>query len=210
MLIHRNRVGEEAFGLGWVSLFWGLFFRILYGKVGANACYFEGDFVCLENHLQFKNITMPLKFFPILYTILLLCSYTPSWCQTPEFDQAESDRLWEVFSSVRMKTQFTDDGEIITKPIFTEEHTDLEGKIIQIKGYLNNTIDIGYFLTQDTFGYACLGGYAWAIKIATSTPFDNYFLRKHIIVTGTLKLNGSNPHKPYYILENPVIKWVEE
>lgn len=93
------------------------------------------------------------------------------------------------------------------KPVFSAPTKALEGKKISLPGYMV-PFDTGLRGTHFMFSSmplnACffcgVGGPETVIEVFAKTPVN--FSEKPIEITGTLRLNASNPDKLIYILEN--------
>lgn len=95
-------------------------------------------------------------------------------------------------------------------PIFTSALKSLDGKSVEVKGYLIPFDPTGYQVALSANPYAACffcgkAGPSSVIVLKMKAPNKKIKTDLYKTVRGTLKLNYNNPEEFYYILENVVI-----
>jgi hypothetical protein len=144
---------------------------------------------------------MKLKF---IFGLLILLGL--SYQVQAQYDKDDDLYYWKVLSKVQKKTTFTEDGEILTTPVFSKVIENLEGKEIILKGYVIPADLTGGVMSLSAFPYSscffCGGaGPESVVEIKAATPII-YRLDKFIVLQGKLKLNRADPLRLMYILED--------
>ncbi|MCP4443100.1 MAG: hypothetical protein GY810_29690 [Aureispira sp.] len=130
--------------------------------------------------------------------------------------------LWDVFLKLKFDIQYDEAiDDVVFKPQFTKDITDLEGKQIEIKGYIvpsdvvatamgESNGDGSMFMLSAYPASSCFfcggGGPESVMEVYPKKPIP--YTKEVVKLKGTLELNQTDYLRMAYILKN--VTWVEE
>lgn len=120
---------------------------------------------------------------------------------------AQSGNLWKTLSKITYKKEYDELlGFKVDKPVFSKDVKKLEGKNVEIRGYI---IPVEGYKSHKEFVFSafpynmcffCGGaGPETVMEVYAANPVE--FTQEPIILKGTLKLNSDDINRLMYILE---------
>ncbi|WP_057937381.1 hypothetical protein [Algoriphagus resistens] len=119
---------------------------------------------------------------------------------------AQSTSVWKSLSEVTYKISEDEYGELYV-PVFSENITKLEGKVVEADGYIipfegmfkPEHIILSSLPLAECF-FCGSGGPETVMEVAMASPIK--YTSNRVRVRGTLTLNSKDPEKLMYILTN--------
>lgn len=111
---------------------------------------------------------------------------------------------WEILEKVKTKSTFNPETEEFSvKYKFSKKIKKLEGKTIQLKGFVLPYSNDELILSRFESHFSCCGGFNLTNTVECElTHSMKDYLGKSVVLEGVLKLNTADPFRRIYILEN--------
>ena len=152
----------------------------------------------------------------MLKTIRFLLFVCIAFCATAPVAQAQSKNLWTTLGKVTFKKQYDEMlGFKVDVPVFADEVRALNGKLVEIKGYI---IPVEGYKNQKEFVFSAFpynmcffcGGAGPETVMEVYAKESVKYTAEAIILRGKLELNDSDVNRLMYILNNAELVRVAE
>jgi len=152
----------------------------------------------------------------MLKTIRFILFVGIAFCATAPAAQAQSKNLWTTLGKVTFKKQYDEMlGFKVDVPVFADEVRALNGKLVEIKGYI---IPVEGYKNQKEFVFSAFpynmcffcGGAGPETVMEVFAKESVKYTAEAIILRGKLELNDSDVNRLMYILNNAELVRVAE